>query len=257
MRVVCVQPAREPVACGDGPIRIGSAPNDDIVLTGSGIERHHATVQLDSRGLVLSISPGCPRVYVNARAVRERALLHLGDTLTVGSAKLRVTADAAPDAGTGPSADLDDEPRVPVALRIVSGHESGQALLVQPELRLGAGTRHFGELSYGCVIERTDSGLLFTSSGAQARVNGWHCTRAMLGHGDQITLGEHRLLVEAPALQYAARLALLPPPPPLPAQDAPAPESAGAPSSQVGVWGLILAAAVLAAIIAAILYFPR
>lgn len=256
MRVVCVQPAREPVACGPGPIRIGSAPGDEVVLTGTGVERHHATIESDARGLVLTVTPGCPRVYVNARAVRERALLHYGDTLTIGSNKLRVTSDTAPDDGAASKPARDDDAIGPVALRIVSGPESGRVIAVEPELHLGAGTRHFGELPYACRIERTPGSLLFDSDGAQPRVNGWHCQRAVLGAGDQIALGEHRMVVEAPGLQYAAHMALLPAAPvPAAATDSNVnPEPAD--SSQIGIWGLILAAALLAAVIALILYFP-
>ncbi|HET7931299.1 MAG TPA: FHA domain-containing protein [Rhodanobacteraceae bacterium] len=242
------------MACGPGPIRIGSAPGDDIVLTSTGVERHHATLESDPRGLVLTVTPGCPRVYVNARAVRERALLHYGDTLTFGGSKLRITSDAAPAEGTDQPPATQDVAIGPVLLRIVSGPDSGRAMAVEPELHLGAGTRHFGELPYACRIERASGCLLFESEGAQPRINGWHCKRAVLGAGDQITLGEHRLVVEAPGLQYAARMALLPAAP-VPAAEASAPPESAQPS-QIGIWGLLVAAAVVAAVIALILYFP-
>lgn len=255
MRVVCVQPAREPVACGVGPIRIGSAPGNEVVLAGTGVEHRHATIESDRRGLVLTVAPGCPRIYVNARAVRERALLHYGDTLTIGSSKLRVTADAAPEGNAAPTSARDGDAIGPVVMRIVSGPDSGRALAVEPELHLGTGTRHFGELPYSCRIEKAPGSLLFASDGAQPRINGWHCQRAALGAGDQITLGEHRLLVEAPGVQYAAHMALLPAAPrPVAIDSTVEPEPAE--RSQVGIWGLILAAAVLAAAIALILYFP-
>lgn len=252
MRVECVQPARDPVVCGAGPVRIGSAPNDDVVLAGAGVERHHATLEADARGLVLTVSPGCPRVYVNARAVREQALLHYGDTLSLGSSKLRVASDAAPT-DLAEESGTDDAGIGPVALRIVSGPDSGRALGVEPELHLGGGTRHFGDLAFACRLQRVPGGLRFDSDGMQPRINGWHCQRAMLGHGDQITLGEHRLLVEAPGLQYAAHQARVPADP-QPARQAVVTE---APESlQVGIWGLVIAAAILAAIIALLLYFP-
>lgn len=255
MRVVCVQPAREPVTCGVGPIRIGSAPGDDIVLTSTGVERHHATIVSDARGLVLTVTPGCPRVYVNARAVREQALLHYGDTLTFGSSKLRITSDAVPADGSAPLPACADDAIGPVVLRMVSGPDSGRAVAVEPELHLGAGTRHFGELPYACRVARTPGSLLFESDGAQPRINGWHCKRAVLGAGDQITLGDHRMIVEAPGLQYAAHMASLPKAPhPAAATSTLEPEPAE--PSQVGIWGLIVAAAVLAAVIALILYFP-
>lgn len=249
MRVVCVQPARDPVSCGNGPVRIGSAPDNDIVPIGMGVDPHHATITADAGGLVLAVLRGCQRVYVNARAVREQALLRHGDTVTLGANKFLVTSDAAP-----PQADRVDAKATsvgPAVLRIVSGAASGQALAVGQDLRLGAGSRHFGELAYGCVVAQDAEGLIFESESAAPRVNGWRCNRVRLSPGDQIVLGEHRLVVEAPGLQYAAHLASLPPPPVVVAE-APSASQASAPTE---IWWLIGAAALLALIIALFLYF--
>ena len=248
MRVVGVHPVRDPVSCGNGPVRIGSAPDNHIVPIGMGVEPHHLTIAADARGLVLAVLPGGQRVYVNARAVREWALLHYGDTVTLGANKFLVTTDIAPpqatDApGTGPRVGQ-------AALRIVSGTASGQALAVAPELRLGVGSRHFGDLAYACRVFQDAAGLFLESESAAPRVNGWRCNRVRLAPGDQIVLGEHRLVVEAPGLQYAAHLASLPPPPVV---KKPAPEPDDSPHTEI--WWLIAAAALLAGIIALFLYF--
>ena len=156
MRVVCVHPARDPVSCGNGPVRIGSAPDNDIVPVGMGVDPHHATITADARGLVLAVLRGCQRVYVNARAVREQALLRYGDTVTLGANKFLVTSDAAPR-----EADRMDAKAVSAGravLRIVSGATSGRALAVAPELHLGAGSRHFGELAYACCVTEDAEG---------------------------------------------------------------------------------------------------
>lgn len=248
MRVVSVHPARDPVACGDGPVRIGSAPEDAIVPAGSGAAPNHVTLAADARGLLLTVRPGCQRVYVNARAVRERALLHYGDTLMLGANKYLVTTDAAP-AEEAAHADGQAQPGQ-VGLRIVSGAASGQVLPVAPELRLGAGNRCFADLPYACRVVQDAGGLRFESANAAARVNGWPCQRACLEPGDQIVLGEHRLLVEAPGLQHAQRAVPLPEPPAAPP---PRVESDDAPHTEI--WWLIAAAVVLAAVIALFLYF--
>ena len=248
MRIVCVHPARDPVACGAGPVRIGSAPDDDIVPGGTGVEPHHLTIAADPRGLLLSVRPGCQRVYVNARAVREKALLRYGDTVTLGSNKLLVTADSAPQPvhAVDPSGAQAGQ----VALRIVSGAAAGQALPVAPDLRLGAGSRHFADLAYRCRVVRTGDQLTFESESAAPRINGWRCNqRVRLDPGDQIVLGEHRLVVEAPTLQYAANVASLPPVTAMPFE----PESDDASHSEI--WWLIGAAVLLAVIIALFLYF--
>lgn len=249
MRVVCVQPARDPVLCGNGPVRFGSAPDNDIVPIGMGVEPHHATITADARGLVLAVLRGCQRVYVNARVVREQALLRYGDTVTLGANKFLVTSDAAPPP-QAENALAVSGPAGPVALRIVSGIASGQALAVAPELHLGAGSRHFGELAYGCRVVQDAGGLVFESGSAAPRINGWRCSRVRVSPGDQIVLGEHRLVVEAPGLQYAVHLASLPPPP-VAAETPPMPQA----SASTEIWWLIAAAALLAGIIALFLYF--
>lgn len=248
MRVVSVHPARDPVACGDGPVRIGSAPDDAIVPAGGGAEPHHVTLAADARGLLLTVRPGCQRVYVNARAVRERALLHYGDTLMLGANKFLLTADSAPR-DEAPDA-ADHGPTGRVGLRIVSGTASGQLLPVADELRLGAGSRHFADLAHACRVVQSASGLRFESGNAAARVNGWPCQRGYLGPGDQIVLGEHRLVVEAPALQYAQTVVPLPEPPVAPVLR---PEPDDTPHTEI--WWLIGAALVLAVVIALFLYF--
>jgi len=247
MRVIGVHPARDPVPCGEGPVQFGSAPDNDIAPAGAGVDPHHAVLAADARGLVLTVRPGCQRVYVNARAVRERALLRYGDTLTLGANKFLVTTDSAPPQAEG----ITDADRFegPVLLRIVSGTASGQALAVAPELHLGAGTRHFGDLAYGCRVSRAGDGLVFESASTVPRINGWHCKRARLSPGDQVVLGEHRLVVEAPGLEYAAHVASLPPPPAV--EPEPPPDD----SAHTEIWWLIAAAAVLAVLIAFFLYF--
>jgi pSer/pThr/pTyr-binding forkhead associated (FHA) protein len=236
---------------GSGAVRIGAAPDDDVVVRGAGVAPHHAAIVADRRGLILTVASACQRVYVNARAVQERAILHHGDTLALGDAKLLLTSDAAPATATAPPAvDADGDTGV-AALRILSGTAAGTALYVEPELRMGAGTEYFGELGGACRVARTGGALLLEADADGVLVNGWPCRRAVLGSGDQIVLGAHRLLVEAPGLEYARHQAALPPIPPPVA--APPPARAHSVRAELG-W-LLLAAAMLAAIIALILYF--
>ncbi|MGH8234968.1 MAG: FHA domain-containing protein [Rhodanobacteraceae bacterium] len=229
-------------------MHIGSASDDAIALNGAGVEPHHLRIVADARGLVLTIQPGCQRVYVNARAVREQTLLRYGDAVTLGANKFLVTSNTAP-----PEADEIADPDTAmseVVLRVVSGAASGQALAVAPDLHLGAGSRHFGDLPYGCRVMQAGGCLIFESGSNLPRVNGWRRNRVKLSPNDQIVLGEHHLVVEAPRLQYAQNLAALP----RPAEQAPeAPEHDDSPPTEI--WWLIAAAIVLAAIIALFLYF--
>ncbi|HJP98760.1 MAG TPA: FHA domain-containing protein [Rhodanobacteraceae bacterium] len=248
MRIVSFHPARDPVMCGDGPVRIGSAPEDALVLEGAGVEPGHLTIAADARGLVLRVRQGCQRIYVNARAVREQALLRYGDTITLGANKFLVTSDAAPpdvDSAQAPAATMDE-----VVLRSVSGATSGQALAVDGELHLGMGTRNFSDLPYACRVGLASGRLLFESGSNLPRINGWRRNRIALAPNDQIVLGEHRLVVEAPGMQYARHQSSLPPPEARP--QAPPPV---VPPPVTEIWWLIAAAAVIAAIISLFLYF--
>ena len=228
-------------------MHIGSAPDNEIVPVGSGVDLHHATLTTDARGLLLTVRPGCQRVYVNARAVREQALLRYGDTVTLGANKFLLVADAAPVE----IQDMGDASAYPgqAGLRVMSGVSSGQLLPVAPELRLGAGSRHFGELSYACRVVQTEDGLIFESESAAPRINGWRCQRVRLSPGDQVVLGEHRFVVEAPGLQYAAQAVVEP----VPGAPTPGPEPDDSPHTEI--WWLIAAAVVLAGLITLFLYF--
>lgn len=246
MRVVGVHPAREPVSCSS-PVRIGSAPDDTVVLAGEGVVPHHLSVVADARGLVLDVQSGGQRVYVNARAVHERALLHYGDVIAIGAHRLLLTVDTEPAAPA--TAVVADSGTPHAALRVASGVASGRRLAVAPELHLGAGGRYGAELGYACHVVQSADGLAFESESAASRVNGWPCRRARLAPGDQLVLGEHHLIVEAPGLEYAAHQAALPPPV-VPVALPPPDEG-----PHTEVWWLIVAAAVLAAVIALFLYF--
>lgn len=247
MRVVCIHPARDTVQCGAGPVHIGSAPDNDIVPVGAGVDPHHAILTADARGLLLAVQPHCQRVYVNARAVREKALLRYGDTLTLGANKFLLAADVAPAEIQG----VGDPVAFPghLGLRIMSGAASGQLLPIAPELRLGAGSRHFGDLPYACRVAQTDDGLIFESESAAPRVNGWRCQRVRLSPDDQIVLGEHRVVVEAPGLQCEAEAIEQP----VAVEPIVETEPGDAPHTEI--WWLIAAAFVLAVLIALFLYF--
>lgn len=244
MRVVWLHPVREPVACGPGPVRIGCAADDTVTVIGTGVAPHHVTLVEDLRGLVLEVGRGCQRVYVNARAVREKALLHFGDTLTLGANKLLVVADAMPQPDTDAAA------TERFALRIVAGPQSGRWLAVAPELDLDANGRCVDDPHAACRLTCSDAGAVVECADSAVRINGWRCSRSSVHPGDQIVLGEQRLVVESPGTRHPPRL------PPRP-ETAPASAAGGVPEahSPVDAWWLIAAAAVVAALIALFLYY--
>src|SRR5215469_4990160 len=78
-------------------LRIGSEPDNDLILAAGQTAAHHLRIRMDRRGWVLEVLPDATRVYVNARPVRERAILRPGDTLSVGDCRMLLCADDVPE----------------------------------------------------------------------------------------------------------------------------------------------------------------
>ena len=93
MRIEFPHAAREDFHWAQAQLRIGSAPDNDLVLAASQASARHLRIQLDRRGWVLQVLPSADRIYVNARPVRERALLRAGDVVSVGDCRMLLQRD--------------------------------------------------------------------------------------------------------------------------------------------------------------------
>lgn len=247
MHIEFLLAAREDFHWQHAALRIGSAPDNDLVLAVNQAAPHHARVIRDDRGWVLEVLPRAGHVYVNARPVRERALLREGDVLSVGDCRLLLCADEDPSARS-------DTPRVAdstlctVALRVVAGPLSGKVLPVSGQLELGPRGRYPLDLAEGEVatlrIAWRDGYLVLDAQDATpahpVRVNGRRVRSARLAPGDQIGIAMHRFVLEAPGMRPEPKPAPLPPPPPARPAD----------PGHGGAWWLILTATVLALVIA-------
>src|SRR3569623_2134670 len=96
MRIEFPNSAREDFRWAQAALRIGSAPDTDLVVSAQQGAGHHQRILQDRRGGVLEVLSGAGRVYVNARPVRERALVRPGDILSLGDSRKLLSADAAP-----------------------------------------------------------------------------------------------------------------------------------------------------------------
>src|SRR5665213_2733978 len=96
MRIEFPNAAREDFHWVQARLRIGSAPDNDLVLAASQAAPRHLCIEQDRRGWVLQVLPSTDRVYVNARPVRERALLRAGDVVSVGDCRLLLCDDEEP-----------------------------------------------------------------------------------------------------------------------------------------------------------------
>jgi predicted component of type VI protein secretion system len=251
MRIEFLNAAREDFHWTETQLRIGSAPDNDLVLAANQAAAQHLRIQQDRRGWVLQVLPSADRIYVNARPVRERALLRAGDVVSVGDCRMLLRADQDP--ALRPPLSVPEQGRCTVALRAVAGPLSGRVLSLEDSLELGPQGRCALELPQGDVASLRifwDDGQLLLEATQPSerhplRVNGVGVRRLALQPGDQIGLAMHRFVVEAPGMEPEPEIAM---PEPLPEH---LPEEAAGPIGEV--WWLIVTAAVLALGIALVL----
>lgn len=252
MRIEFPNSSRTALHWNQALLRIGSDSDNDLVLAAGQAAPRHLRISLDRRGWVLDVAPDTNRIYVNARPVRERAILRAGDTLSVGDCRMLLCADESPTAR--PSPEMPEQERCTVALRAVAGPLSGQALPLADHLELGPQGRVPLDLPQGesatlAIFWRDSQLRMETNQPADARysvrVNGIAVQQTLLLPGDQIVVGMHRFLIDAPGLEPEPEIVL--PPEPV----GPLPEDAAGPRGEV--WWLIATAAVLALGIALLL----
>ena len=251
MRIEFLNAAREDFHWSQVQLSIGSAPDNDLVLAASQAAPRHLRIQQDRRGWVLQVLPSAERIHVNARPVRERALLRAGDVVSVGDCRLLLRADADPAlrARLGVTA----QERCTVALRAVAGPLSGRVLPLRDSLEFGLPGGCLLELPQGEIaslrIAWQDGELqleqLQPSERHPLRVNGVPTQKLTLQPGDQISIAMHRFVLDAPGMEPEPPIAM----PAVSTQ--PLPEAAAGPAGEV--WWLIVTAAVLALGIALVL----
>ena len=252
MRIEFLHSAREDFPWTASQLRIGSAPDNDLVLSAGQAAPRHLRIEQDQRGWVLTVLPSATRVYVNARPVRERALLRPGDMLSVGDCRMLLRGDVSPEQRETIAAPA--RAHCTAALRALAGALSGRVLAIGSGLELGPYGRYPLELPQGETaslrLDWQDGRLMLEATHASAtyplRVNGAPVQRVALHPGDQLGLGPHRFVFDAPGMK--AEPATAPPE----ATASVLPEDAAGPRGEV--WWLIVTAAVLALGIALVLW---
>lgn len=265
-----------------GEYRVGSSAECDIRVDGASWLPHHATLSVDpQRGLWLKLEPGAAPVHVNARPVRECAMLRPGDLVSIGRVQFCVLLEDDPSTPLLPprrTAPMEGTARVAASravLRGVAGYTHGHTFALTSDLVIGSAAdadiriestdvapRHARvELHGDRIVLRAEA------PGNRLKVNGMLVENAILHPGDQIAIDPHRFVIEAPGLpprggglgqrqrpitqtMPAVKAAPSAPPPP---------EAAAASvSSGLGAWWLLVAACAIAAALAALLLWgPR
>jgi pSer/pThr/pTyr-binding forkhead associated (FHA) protein len=253
MRIEFVSSARGDFHWSRPVLTIGRADDNDLVVSENQVAARHARIHRDRRGLVLDVVPEAGRVYVNARPVRERALLRPGDTLSLGDCRMLIRDDADLEERDVPEP---TDARCTVALRPVAGPLSGRTVPVGDRLELGATHGALplelpGNDAALLVLRWEEGELVLDGSRVPARhavrVNGVKVVRASLQPGDQIGLAAHRFVLDGPGWSAEPVVVM-----PEPEVEETLPEEAAGPRGEV--WWLILTAAILALLIALVLF---
>ena len=277
------------VLIAPGDTAIGSAPDNAIVLTAPGIAPHHARLSVGERSTVLAAGEGGARIHVNARPVVEKAILRLGDVVSLDTIKFTLKPDrddsisadvpghVTPPPAAAVDAAGDTATRVRqlparVVLRGVSGSYFGKIVPVRGRLLIGRGSDcglilDEPEMSrHHAAIENAGDGIYLRDLGSAngTFVNGVLVRDAVLHTDDQIAFDRNRFLLEAPSLPTRGDLESTP----APAQGVNITQTMRAIDKQPvappappveernrnDIWWLIGAAALIAAGIAVLLY---
>lgn len=276
------------VALDQGEISIGSAPDDGIRIGGAGLAAQHGVLRVDAqRGILLRLAPGSGGAHVNARPVREFAMLRLGDVVSVGGVQLAILPDDArniqrelPAPVAPPGADTTQRAAASrVVLRGTAGAYHGRTFSLQDPLVIGRGAGAGVRLDEAALadeharLEQLPDRVLLRDLGGRdgAVVNGVAVRSAVLHPGDQIAFAQHRFVLEAPGLPPRGSDLFAPAPrvgmhttQAMPAVQVPVtPPSESVPATQDGDsrfnygWLLLAAAVIALALVAILVYAPR
>jgi len=224
MRLSFPNNERDDVLVAAGDTAIGAAADNAIVLDKPGVAKHHVSLGVHERSVVLSVLDPAARTHVNSRPVREKALLRMGDVVSLDTVQFvlkpdrddsirRTVPNAKPPLPPSPS-DVDASATVAraippkVVLRGVSGSYFGKIVPVRGRLVIGRGSEcdlilDEPEMSRRhAVIENSDDGIFLRDLGSSngTFVNGVQVRDAVLHPDDQIAFDRNRFLIEAPGM---------------------------------------------------------
>jgi pSer/pThr/pTyr-binding forkhead associated (FHA) protein len=220
VRLSFPQGEHQDVIVPPGEITIGSAPDNTVVLATDGIQPHHASIVVDQRGFTLLVKGAEAWTHVNARPVREKAILRLGDVVSLQSVNLLLKPDSddsiyLPAEAVGE--DMKDVEandtryrQVPpkAVLRGVSGPYFGKVVAIRGRLVIGRGddcdlVLDEPEMSRKhAMIEVRQNDIYLRDLGSTngTYVNGVKVRDAALFTGDQLAFDRNRFLIEAPGM---------------------------------------------------------
>jgi len=212
MRIHFPNGEHDDVSLTSGRVVLGAQPGPGGIVL-AGLPAQLALLEVETmRGIWLAVLGASTPLHVNARPVRERAMLRLGDVVMLGGVKMLIKSltdarESPPPARTDVAAETQFR-HLPnrVSLRAVSGQYFGKILHLKARTVIGRGSdcdlvldepemsrRH-------AIIENTPEGIYLRDLGSAngTHVNGVPVRDTVLRPGDQIAFDLNRFLLEAP-----------------------------------------------------------
>lgn len=202
------------VKLAPGEIRIGSDPDNEVVLQGDGVRPRHASVVIDRRGTMLRVQSPDALTHLNSRPVIELALLRVGDLVTLDD--IRMALKPQDEAALKPAGETVEDSNAQdfgagsrVALRGLSGRYFGRAMPLLKPLTIGSDSKCDIVLDSDSGVPSRMATLEISPEGAYLRgvekscvfqVNGVERSDVTLHGGDQIAFEQDRFALEAPGL---------------------------------------------------------
>lgn len=195
-----------------GVASLGQADGNTLVVIGKDVAARHARLSVDARGIVLEVMDPAARTHLNARPVREKALLRCGDVLCLGTVTIMVKMDRdelietklPPESATAATSSSPAR----VILRGVSGSHYGKTIEVNSRLTVGSGAdcglviRETQIAPRHALVENVGDAIYLRNMSASngSSVNGVRVRNAIIHPGDQLAFEHSYFVVEAPGL---------------------------------------------------------
>jgi hypothetical protein len=188
-------------------LTIGSDPSGDLYLPYSGISSKHAVIKLDSElAWLIRPSEATGSVHLNGRMVSAAALLKAGDEIHFNTTVVRVksiqqTETLKANTNTIQAIHFSDR----LVLRVLTGPEAGKAYAIVNSLCIGRSTLSelqvddFTMAERQILIQRQGNEILVKnlSPVLEMRVNGWVCNDSVLTVGSQLSIDQHRFMLQS------------------------------------------------------------
>ncbi len=216
MRLVFPGQNHANVALAAGEYRLGTAKECEIRVDDAGWLPHQASLSVDAqRGVWLCVEAGSGVMHVNARPVRECAMLRPGDLVTIGKAQFCLMLDQEPVAPAQlparRSAQAEDGAKAAAArvvLRGITGPSHGHTFPLTRDLLIGSAADadiridHDGVAPRHSHLELHGERIVLRADapGNRLKLNGVLVENAVLHPGDQLALDPYRFVIEAPGL---------------------------------------------------------